>query len=49
VFDQDLEPLRDSFDLVAGPVVALPYGARVLDHSGVLYRLQPKGLSSRAP
>ncbi len=41
-FDSELEPLRGSFDLVPGPTLALPYGGRGLDHSGVLYRLEPK-------
>ena len=43
VFAGDVEPLRRSFDLVPGPTLRLPYGGRGLDHSGVLYRLQPPG------
>jgi hypothetical protein len=48
-FESDLDPLRESFDLIPGPVLALPYGRRELDRSGVLYRLQPKPLSLHAP
>ena len=48
-FDSELEPLRESFDLIPGPVLALPYGRRALDRSGVLYRLQPKALSRHVP
>jgi hypothetical protein len=44
-FENELDPLRESFDLIPGPVLPLPYGRRVLDRSGVLYRLQPKPLS----
>jgi hypothetical protein len=45
VFERDLDPLRAAFDLRAGPVVALPYGDRDLDHSGVLYQLVPRQTS----
>ena len=48
-FDRDLEPLRGSFNLVGEGVLGLPYGGRGLDHSGVLYRLQPKGLPGQTP
>ena len=41
VFDGDVDPLRPSFDLVAGPRLPLPYGDRDLDHGGTLYRLVP--------
>ena len=44
-FESELDPLRESFDLIPGPVLALPYGRRELDRSGVLYRLQPKPIS----
>jgi 4-amino-4-deoxy-L-arabinose transferase-like glycosyltransferase len=40
-FEGALDPLRPSFDLMPGPTLALPYGSRGLDHSGVLYQLQP--------
>lgn len=45
-FDSDLDPLRGSFDLVPGPLLDLPYGRRLPDRTGVLYRLEPKGLST---
>ncbi len=48
-FESELEPLRGSFDLIPGQVLALPYGGRELDSSGVLYRLEPKGLSWHTP
>jgi hypothetical protein len=38
----ELDQLRDSFDLVAGPVLAVPYGKRGLDHTATLYRLMPR-------
>jgi transmembrane protein TMEM260 (protein O-mannosyltransferase) len=41
-FDSSLDGFRQSFDLLPGPTLALPYGGRDLDHSGVLYRLLPK-------
>jgi hypothetical protein len=41
VFAGDVDPLRPSFDLVAGPRLPLPYGDRDLDHGGTLYRLVP--------
>jgi transmembrane protein TMEM260 (protein O-mannosyltransferase) len=41
-FESELNPLRESFDLVEGPTLPLPYGDRDLDHSGVLYQLVPK-------
>ena len=40
--DSDLDPVRRSFDLIAGPRLPLPYGRRNLDHAGNLYRLVPK-------
>jgi hypothetical protein len=40
--DSELNPLRGSFDLIAGPRLALPYGRRTLDHAGTLYRLVSK-------
>lgn len=43
-FDHDLDRLRGAFDLLPGPMLGLPYGDRDLDHSGILYRLQPKGV-----
>jgi len=46
VFEPDVASLRDSFTLITGPTLALPYGGRGLDHSGVLYRLQPLGDSA---
>jgi len=42
VTSSEVDELRGSFDLVAGPQLALPYGRRTLDHSGILYRLIPK-------
>ena len=48
-FDRDLEPLRGSFDLIGEADLALPYGGRGLDHAGVLYRLQLKGISGQSP
>ncbi|HEX5823524.1 MAG TPA: hypothetical protein VFY18_03600, partial [Candidatus Limnocylindrales bacterium] len=40
--ESQLDPLRDSFDLIAGPRLALPYGRRGLDHAGILYHVVPK-------
>jgi hypothetical protein len=40
--DSELDPLRRSFDLIAGPRMALPYGRRTLDHAGILYRVVPR-------
>ena len=40
-FESELDPLRQSFELVEGPRLALPYGDRDLDHEGVLYQLVP--------
>jgi hypothetical protein len=44
----ELDRLRDSFDLVPVTPLALPWGRRYLDQSGVLYRLEPKGAASNA-
>ena len=41
-FDSELGPLRNSFDLLAGPRLPLPYGDRDLDHEGTLFQLLPK-------
>ena len=38
---QELDPLRGSFDFIAGPRLAVPYGKRGLDYSAILYRLVP--------
>jgi hypothetical protein len=40
--DSELDRVRGSFDLIAGPRLALPYGRRSLDHAGILYQLVPK-------
>jgi hypothetical protein len=40
----ELDRLRGSFDLVPVGPVALPWGRRYPDQSGVLYRLQPKSV-----
>jgi hypothetical protein len=40
--DSELNPLRGSFELIAGPRLALPYGRRTFDHGGTLYQLVPK-------
>ena len=45
-FGSELDPLRTSFNLVPGPVLALPYGDRVLDHSGTLYQLELKNAAT---
>jgi len=45
----EIDRLRASFDVVGGPRLALPYGRRVLDHAGTLYRLYPKGTAAEAP
>jgi hypothetical protein len=45
--DTEVDRLGSSFDLVAGPRLALPYGRRSLDHSGILYELIPKGAADR--
>ncbi len=37
-----LDPLRDHFTLTPGPEFQLPYGQRYMDHTGVLYRLEPR-------
>ena len=37
-----LDPLRGHFTLIAGPQFELPYGQRYMDHTGVLYRLEPQ-------
>ncbi|HXI79603.1 MAG TPA: DUF2723 domain-containing protein [Verrucomicrobiae bacterium] len=42
----EIDQLRASFDLVAGPRLPLPYGRRELDHSGILYRVLPKGTAA---
>jgi hypothetical protein len=39
----EIDRLRTTFDLIAGPRLPLPYGRRDLDHSGILYRVVPKG------
>ncbi|MEX2011217.1 MAG: DUF2723 domain-containing protein [Chloroflexota bacterium] len=39
----DENALRESFNLVPGPTLDLPYGQRYLDHRGTLYRLELKG------
>lgn len=39
----DENALRESFDLIPGPTLDLPYGQRYLDHRGTLYRLELKG------
>ena len=41
-FPDDLAGVVDDFDLVPGPTLAIPYGGRVLDFSGTLYRLVPR-------
>lgn len=38
----DENPLRESFELIEGPTLELPYGQRYLDHRGPLYRLEIK-------
>jgi Protein of unknown function (DUF2723) len=38
----ELDRLRDSFDLVPVTPLALPWGRRYLDQTGVLYRLEPR-------
>ena len=38
----ELNAVRGSFDLVPGPMMAVPYGMRDLDHSATLYRLVPR-------
>jgi hypothetical protein len=38
----ELDAVRGSFDLVAGPVLAVPYGMRGLDHAATLYQLVPR-------
>jgi hypothetical protein len=38
----ELEPLKASFDFVAGPRLAAPYGKRGLDYAATLYRLVPR-------
>jgi hypothetical protein len=48
-FDRDLDPLRDSFDLVPGPAIVIPYGRRFPDRQSVLYRLEPKEPSGQTP
>jgi hypothetical protein len=40
--EQELDPVRESFTLVAGPRLAVPYGKRGLDHTATLYRLVPR-------
>jgi len=47
-FEQDLDRLRGTFDLLPGPMLELPYGDRDLDHSGILYQLRPKGVRGSA-
>lgn len=42
VTDAELNSLRGSFLLVPGPRLAVPYGKRGLDHTAVLYRLEPR-------
>jgi hypothetical protein len=49
LFEGELDRLRGSFDLIPGPVLALPWGDRDLDHSGVLYRLEPKAIAAGGP
>jgi hypothetical protein len=41
--EQELKPVKEAFDLVAGPRLPVPYGKRGLDHQATLYRLVPKG------
>ncbi len=41
-FPDDLAGVVDDFDLVPGPTLAIPYGNRVLDFQGTLYRLVPR-------
>jgi hypothetical protein len=38
----ELNAVRGTFDLVPGPVMAVPYGMRDLDHRATLYRLVPR-------
>lgn len=38
----DENALRESFELIPGPTIELPYGQRYLDHRGPLYRLELK-------
>ena len=40
--EQELDPLRATFTLVAGPRLPVPYGKRGLDHTATLYRLVPR-------
>jgi hypothetical protein len=35
----ELDAVRGSFELIPGPVLAVPYGKRGLDHTATLYRL----------
>ena len=49
VTDGELSGLRASFTLVPGPRLAVPYGKRGLDHTAVLYRLEPRASSGSDP
>jgi hypothetical protein len=40
--DSELDAVRDTFILVPGPRLAVPYGKRGLDHTATLFRLLPK-------
>ncbi len=39
----DVEPLRRTFDLIAGPTLDLPYGQRYLDYRAPLFQVRLKG------
>ena len=41
--EQELNSVRGSFDLVAGPRLAVPYGKRGLDYTATLYELVLRG------
>ena len=49
IFKQDIDPLRRSFNLIPGPILAVPYGQRVPDQQAVLYRLELKAAATTGP
>ena len=49
IFDQDIDPLRRNFNLIAGPRFAVPYGERTPNQQAVLYRLELKASALAGP
>jgi len=48
VATSQVNALRSSFDFIAGPRLAAPYGKRGLDYSAILFRLVPRQGSGQA-